>query len=88
MDKQELLKSLDALRAEIATASEVDPEMADELRRLTNEFRKSADEGEPAEAESDAPHGLKDLVLQFEAEHPQLSVAVGRVVDALAAMGF
>jgi hypothetical protein len=88
MDKQELLKSLDALRAEIATASEVDPEMAAELRRLTNEFRKSADEEESSETESEDPHGLKDLVLQFEAEHPQLSVAVGRVVDALAAMGF
>jgi hypothetical protein len=30
---------------------------------------------------------LKDLLLRFEADHPQLSVAVGRVADALAAMG-
>jgi hypothetical protein len=32
--------------------------------------------------------GLKELMLRFEADHPQLSVSIGRVADALAAMGF
>jgi hypothetical protein len=31
--------------------------------------------------------GLKDALLKFESEHPQLSAAVGKVADALAAMG-
>jgi hypothetical protein len=30
---------------------------------------------------------LKDLLLKFEADHPQMSVTIGRVADALAAMG-
>jgi uncharacterized protein DUF4404 len=30
---------------------------------------------------------LKDALLRFEAEHPQMSNAIGKVADALAAMG-
>jgi hypothetical protein len=90
MDKQRLLETLDALRTEVAQANEVDPEMLAELRELTDELRQSIDEEEQVEhqEDEDAPHGLKDLLLRFEAEHPQLSVAVGKVADALAAMGF
>lgn len=89
MEKQRLLETLDALRAEVAQASEVDPQMLAELRQLTDEIRQSIDDEEPVEPpEEDAPHGLQDLLLRFEADHPQLSVAVGKVADALAAMGF
>jgi hypothetical protein len=89
MDKKQLLETLDALRAEVAQASEVDPQMLDELRQLTDEIQQSIDDAEsPAAGDENAPHGLKDLLLKFEAEHPQLSGAVGRVADALAAMGF
>jgi hypothetical protein len=89
MDKKQLLETLDALRAEVAQASEVDPQMLDELRQLTDEIQQSIDDAEsPAAGDENAQHGLKDLLLKFEAEHPQLSGAVGRVADALAAMGF
>ena len=64
--------------------------MLAELRRLTEEIKTSIDNDEdlPADEDDNGPHGLKDLMLRFEAEHPQLSVAVGKVADALAAMGF
>ena len=90
MDKQRLLETLDALRTEVARAKEVDPEMLAELRDLSDELRQSIDEEDQIEhrEEEDAPHGLKDLLLRFEADHPQLSVSVGKVADALAAMGF
>jgi len=90
MEKQRLLETLDALRAEVAQASEVDPEMLAELRQLTDELRESIDreEGLPDEQADSGPGGLKDLLLRFEADHPQFSVAVGKVADALAAMGF
>lgn len=90
MEKKQLLESLDALRAEVAQASEVDPEMLAELRRLTDEIKTSLDNDDelPASDEEGSSGGLKDLLLHFEAEHPQLSVAVGKVADALAAMGF
>ncbi len=91
MEKQRLLDSLDALRAEIAKAQEVDPQMLAELRRLTDEIRTESAVEEPAsyDDDSDIPQsGLKNWLLQFEADHPQFSVAAGKVADALAAMGF
>lgn len=89
MDKQRLLETLDALRAEVAQSSEVDPSMTAELRRLTDEIRQADEDERPLSPPiSSAPGGLKNLLLQFEADHPQLSASVGKVVDALAAMGF
>lgn len=90
MDKKRLLESLDALRAEVATADEVDPRTVAELRRLTDELRTEAAAAPPAAPGVDAApqSGLKNWLLHFEAEHPQFSVAVGKVADALAAMGF
>ena len=91
MEKKQLLESLDALRAEVAQASEVDPEMLAELRRLTDEIRQDLDDTErsaPVQADESAPRSLKDLLLRFEADHPQFSAAVGKAADALAAMGF
>jgi hypothetical protein len=89
MEKQRLLETLDALRTEVAQASEIDPEMLAELRRLTDEIRQSIDDQEPpAAGDEETQHSLKDLLLEFESRHPQLSVAVGKVADALAAMGF
>ncbi|HEY2761452.1 MAG TPA: DUF4404 family protein [Pirellulales bacterium] len=89
MDKKRLLETLDALRAEVAQSSEVDPSMTAELRRLTDEIRQADEEDRPLSAPgSSAPRGLKNLLLQFEADHPRLSVSVGKVADALAAMGF
>jgi uncharacterized protein DUF4404 len=87
MEKKRLLDTLDALRAEVARADEVDPAMVDELQRVTDEIRQS-DVRAVEKRGDDGPQGLKGLLLRFEAEHPQFSVAVGRVADALAAMGF
>jgi hypothetical protein len=89
MEKDRLLQTLDALRAEVALASQVDPEMRAELRRLTDELRQSIDDDEAPKPETEqASHGLRDLLLKYESEHPQLAVSIGKVADALAAMGF
>jgi hypothetical protein len=89
MDKERLLATLDALRAELAQASEVDPQMVAELRRLTDDIRRSTEEeSDDTSVPEAAPGGLKDLLLRFEGDHPQFSAAVGKVADALAAMGF
>jgi hypothetical protein len=90
MEKIRLLQTLDALRAEVAQASQVDPEMRAELRRLTDELRQSIDDEEeaPKPETEQTSHGLRDLLLKYEAEYPQLAVSIGKVADALAAMGF
>jgi hypothetical protein len=89
MDKQRLLQTLAQLRTEVAQADSVDPETAELLesamRDLQNELDKRGIK-QPADI-GPASTGLKDALLKFESEHPQLSVAVGKVADALAAMG-
>lgn len=90
MEKKRLLETLESLRAEVARSEQVDPELLERLQQLTNEIQRDLDDRGQApvpEAQA-APHGLKDLLLRFEADHPQLSVSVGKVADALAAMGF
>jgi hypothetical protein len=90
MEKQRLIETLEDLHAELSRADDADLETIALLEKLTADLQrllekrgaKSAAELEPATS------GLKDLLLKYEADHPQLSVVLGRVADALAAMGF
>ena len=68
MEKKQLLETLDALRAEVAQASEVDPEMLAELRRLTDEINnvdRQRRQTYRADEDDNGPHGLKDLMLRL-----------------------
>jgi hypothetical protein len=90
MEKQRLQATLRQLHDELAQAEGVDPETLARLRELSDDMQRALDEREEDELSADVQadaSGLKDLLLKFEAEHPQLSAAVGRVADALAAMG-
>jgi hypothetical protein len=90
MDKQRLLATLQQLRAELANEEDVDSDTLARLDRLIGDLELSVNRGDSRAARHAEPDssGLKDLLLKFEADHPQLSVSVGRVADALAAMGF
>jgi hypothetical protein len=90
MDRQRLLATLQALRAELANEEDVDTETLARLDQLTKDLERSVNRGEQTAMRLVAPDssGLKELLLKFEADHPQLSASVGRVADALAAMGF
>jgi len=90
MKKHQLQARLQQLHDELAQAEGVDPDTLERLRTLTDDLQRAMDERDDAsveEVESSAS-GLKDLLLKFEAEHPQTAAAIGRVADALAAMGF
>lgn len=89
MNKAHLLATLNQLQAELAGAADIDPDVRARLQQAADELRQALDQEElPAASElAPASSGLRDLLLRFEADHPQLSVAVGRVADALAAMG-
>jgi hypothetical protein len=88
MEKRRLLETLAELRANLAQAENVDPETIARLETLTADIeRELGKPGAEKPKEPTSSHGLKDKLLEFEAEHPQLSVAIGKVADALAAMG-
>jgi hypothetical protein len=90
MDKQRLFETLAQLRAELTEVDRVDPETLAQLKQLTNEVQQALDKrgATPAGELEPATSGLKKVLLKFEADHPQLSGAIGNVADALAAMGF
>ena len=91
MDQRELFETLTKLHSELSKSDEVDPAALDMLRTLTTDMnrllgKQGAEATVPEDVEPVA-RGLKDLMLRFEADYPQLSVAVGKVADALAGMG-
>jgi hypothetical protein len=89
MSKERLLETLEQLHAELSQAEPVDPDVATRLRAITHDIERALGKREQASVDELEPatSGLRDLMLKFEAEHPQLSAAMGRVADALAAMG-
>jgi Domain of unknown function (DUF4404) len=89
MDKQRLLQTLAELRAEVTQAESVDSETAALLESAMRDLQSELDKRGVKQAADIEPAstGLKDALLRFESEHPQLSAAVGKVADALAAMG-
>jgi hypothetical protein len=89
MEKQRLLQTLAELRAAVTQADSVDPETAEALESAIRDLQNELDKRgvKPSDDIEPTSSGLKDVLLRFEAEHPQLSVAVGKVADALAAMG-
>jgi hypothetical protein len=89
MDKQRLLQTIDELRSELAQTESVDPETVELLENAMHDLQAELDRRAAKQPGNIGPasSGLKDALLKFESEHPQFSVAVGKVADALAAMG-
>lgn len=83
MSDQELRRTLDDLRRELAGVENVDAE----LEEMLSGIRADID----AVIEKAAPHTLADRLgkaaLRFEATHPALSSAMGAVADQLARLG-
>jgi hypothetical protein len=91
MEQRELVELLAKLHAELSRSDQVDPATLESLRTLTADVKRlleqpGAQAAPPPEVRP-AARGLRDLLLEFEAEHPQLSDTLGKVADALAAMG-
>jgi uncharacterized protein DUF4404 len=90
MERNELIDKLAQLHADLSKTKEVDPATLERLRELTGDIDRLLDENDAEVTEDQAEpitSGLKNLLLKFEAEHPQFSAAVGKVADALAAIG-
>jgi hypothetical protein len=91
MENERLLVTLMQLRAELARAEGVDPQTLRQLDQLIEDAKGGALPEERVQSDADDDEnsgGLRDMLLKFEADHPQLSASIGRVADALAAMGF
>ncbi|MDH3977830.1 MAG: DUF4404 family protein [Gammaproteobacteria bacterium] len=88
MDKQQLRSLIENLHHELASAEAIDADSRALLKQLVQDVENLADESSSSEAaQPDTAGQLENAALQFESEHPKLSMAVGEVVDALSRMG-
>ncbi|MCI0491579.1 MAG: DUF4404 family protein [Planctomycetes bacterium] len=90
MERQQLIKTLDQLHADLSQTEHVDPETLARLLAITSDIQRILSERPETSMEEVSPvsSSLKDVLLKFEADHPELATSVGKVADALAAMGF
>lgn len=89
MGQHELTQKLAQLHTEISQTDRVDPENLELLRKLTADIGRLLEkQGEVGRGDAESvTGGLKDLLLKFEADHPELSISLGKVADALASIG-
>ncbi len=89
MNRDELLKTLERVHAELGDAASVDDETRRLLTTLTEDIRRLSEQSDAASAEHVGPLAdqVQDLVLQFETDHPQLTTALNQVAAALANLG-
>jgi hypothetical protein len=88
MDSKRVLAALETLNAELADSDKVRPDALAALARVTEDIRQHLAERETAGVgDEDAASALKDALLEFEADHPQLTGAINQVAAALANLG-
>ena len=85
MNKQTLLDKLDQLRSELA-ASELDEKTHAQLSSLVADIQRVLD-SEEGKADEPLSAQAEDMVLKFEADHPQLTSALNQVAVALSNLG-
>ncbi len=90
MPERRVRETLDELGRQIRAARTLGEGEREELDRLVGEIEARLDRGASGEEGAEEPSLLQRLTEaaeRFEASHPRLAEAVGRVVDALAALG-
>jgi Domain of unknown function (DUF4404) len=83
----DLHKQLASLHTELTRTNVVDREARDLLVTLLNDISRLLETKPAAQDEHSLSERLDEVAVQFEAEHPQLSTAIRRVVDTLAKAG-
>lgn len=85
MNREELHAKLEQLRTELAGCEQLDEKTHSQLRGLVADIERSiegaAAEGEPLSEQAE------NLVLKFEADHPELTSVLNQVATALANLG-
>lgn len=87
MDKQQLHNRLEQLHAELQQIESVDEGEQQLLRTLMSDIKKLTEAGESDQVPDRLGEGLKEGIELFEASHPQATMLMGQVIDALAKMG-
>ncbi|MDZ4656550.1 MAG: DUF4404 family protein [Bythopirellula sp.] len=86
MHKEALHAKLEQLRTELAGLPALDEKTHAQLRSLVADIERAIESDAEAEGEPLSTQA-EDLVLKFEADHPQLTSALNQVAVALSNLG-
>jgi hypothetical protein len=82
-----LRATLSELEAELQGLDSLDDATREQLADAAAEIAASLRRGKPSEKTRHAKDSLQDRLVDFEAQHPQLAIIVGRLLDGLAQLG-
>ena len=89
MSKVELNHQLERLHEELQQIDSVDEQGQQLLQKLMSDIQKLIDSGDRSQKDVSERlgEGLKDGIELFEASHPQATMLMAQVIDALQKMG-
>lgn len=88
MEREQLRKLIRDLHAELSTADRVDDDSRALLQQLAGDIENLTVSGSSASGHREsAIDQLEDAVVQFETDHPRLSMVLGEILDALGKLG-
>jgi hypothetical protein len=84
---EKLRATLAELEAELEGLDSLDDPTREQLASAAAEIAASLRRGNRTAASRQAEHSLRGRLVDFEAQHPQLAIIVGRLLDGLAQLG-
>ncbi|MDG2385760.1 MAG: DUF4404 family protein [Pirellulaceae bacterium] len=89
MEKKRLQGTLEELHESLQETHEIDEQTRRLLKDLTNDIQRLLEqEDQPSSDDlNSVSDDLKELLLKFQTEHPQLNGVLRRIADGLANLG-
>ncbi|MEM8866252.1 MAG: DUF4404 family protein [Planctomycetota bacterium] len=93
MQRDDLLESLGQLHSELSrldeTDAKIDPQTRAALAKVDEDLQRLLDPDDETTADDveSSSEGVRGYLMEFEAEHPRLAEAIGRIADGLANLG-
>lgn len=88
MNRQQLQDSLQKLHSELQRIDSIDADQRQVLESLIGDINKLINAGAQTDSDTEqVTERLRDGIALFEASHPQATLLMGQVIDALAKLG-
>lgn len=87
MDNEQLRNELTKLHQELSTVDSVDDSTKEMLTTVMQDIVKVLSGEHEGDASQATSENVRNLMSEFEAEHPKMAQALGQLADALANLG-
>ena len=88
MAREKLQRLIATLQEELSSSESVDEETRKALQQLIPDIEEIASGDAPSSGDhASAASQLENATLQFESEHPKLSMILGEIIDTLGKLG-